>query len=64
MVSHGKMSDNWVICPTCRQPSDFESIAFADDSQNKCSVGRSENLEASVSVRGSYGTKVLIFHNY
>ncbi|XP_021866581.1 uncharacterized protein [Spinacia oleracea] len=58
MVSHGKMSDNWVICPTCRQPSDFESIAFADDSQNKCSVGRSENLEASVSVRGSYGTKI------
>lgn len=57
VVSNGKVQDNWILCPTCRQHSDFESIAFADDSQNK-SFKRSENLEASISVQGSYGTKI------
>lgn len=53
------MRDNWILCPTCRQHSDLRSIAFADDSQNKSLVERSENFEASVFVQGSYGTKVL-----
>ncbi|XP_021758247.1 E3 ubiquitin-protein ligase SHPRH-like isoform X1 [Chenopodium quinoa] len=58
MVSYSKMDDNWVLCPTCRQPSDFESIALADDGQSKSSVVKSENLVASVSVQGSYSTKI------
>ncbi|XP_074286458.1 uncharacterized protein LOC141611745 [Silene latifolia] len=58
-VGHSKnQQDNWVICPTCRQRSDYESIAFADDSPNISQIVRDENLEASVSVRGSYGTKI------
>ncbi|KAH9620305.1 hypothetical protein KSS87_014794 [Heliosperma pusillum] len=58
-VGHSKnQQDNWVICPTCRQRSDFESIAFADDSPNITPNVREKNLEASVSVRGSYGTKI------
>lgn len=58
VVPNGKVQDKWVICPTCRQRSDFESIAFADDRHNQSSVEKSENFEACVSVQGSYGTKI------
>lgn len=49
----------WVMCPICRQHTDVGNIAYADDRQNGYSSGQDhrEN-EASLSVQGSYGTKV------
>ncbi|CAL5322829.1 unnamed protein product [Camellia sinensis] len=57
---YGKFHGKWVMCPTCRQHTDFANIAFADDSQNKSdsSFKRCENSEASITVHGSYGTKI------
>ncbi|XP_020226329.1 E3 ubiquitin-protein ligase SHPRH [Cajanus cajan] len=56
---------NWVMCPTCRQHTDFGNIAYAVDAQNESSnssvlhtIGSSEKCEASISVKGSYGTKI------
>ncbi|XP_022637826.1 E3 ubiquitin-protein ligase SHPRH isoform X3 [Vigna radiata var. radiata] len=56
---------NWVMCPTCRQHTDFGNIAYAVDSQNEASnlsvlhaIDSSEKCEASISVKGSYGTKI------
>ncbi|CAF2298271.1 unnamed protein product [Brassica napus] len=49
----------WVMCPICRQHTDVGNIAYADDRQNGYSSGQDhrEN-EASLSVQGSYGTKI------
>ncbi|RDX63983.1 E3 ubiquitin-protein ligase SHPRH, partial [Mucuna pruriens] len=56
---------NWVMCPTCRQHTDFGNIAYAVDTQNESSnssmlrtIDSSEKCEASISVKGSYGTKI------
>lgn len=57
-VPIGKQQDKTVICPTCRQRSDFDSIAFADDRRGGGTDRRCENFEASISVQGSYGTKI------
>lgn len=66
-VHHGKTHAKWVMCPTCRQHTDYGNIAFADDGQNRSDSsfhGREnselghENSEASITVHGSYGTKV------
>ncbi|XP_019456201.1 PREDICTED: E3 ubiquitin-protein ligase SHPRH isoform X2 [Lupinus angustifolius] len=58
-------SPNWVMCPTCRQHTDFGNIAYAVDVQNESSnssvlhtIDSSEKCEASISVKGSYGTKI------
>ncbi|KAJ8426141.1 hypothetical protein Cgig2_032832 [Carnegiea gigantea] len=58
VVPIGKQQDKTVICPTCRQRSDFDSIAFADDRRGGGTDRRCENFEASISVQGSYGTKI------
>ncbi|KAG8380997.1 hypothetical protein BUALT_Bualt06G0075000 [Buddleja alternifolia] len=50
-------NSNRVICPTCRQPTDFGNIAFADDKQNQ-SCGTFDKSEASIIVQGSYSTKI------
>ncbi|XP_052201128.1 uncharacterized protein LOC127807364 isoform X2 [Diospyros lotus] len=57
---HGKLHHKWVMCPTCRQHTDFGNIAFADDGQNKSDSAPQgcENIEACVTVHGSYGTKI------
>lgn len=69
-MSERKMHDNrfqrkWVMCPTCRQHTDFGNIAYADDRRDKsCSsamldaIQGCEKTEASLAVQGSYGTKV------
>ncbi|KAL2317565.1 hypothetical protein Fmac_031441 [Flemingia macrophylla] len=56
---------NWVMCPTCRQHTDFGNIAYAVDAQNESSnssvlhpIDSSKKCEASISVKGSYGTKI------
>lgn len=55
----------WVMCPTCRQHTDFGNIAYAVDRQNESSdssmlhtIDSSEKHESSITVKGSYGTKV------
>lgn len=64
-VNDHKLQPKWVICPTCRQHTDFGNIAYADDRQNEsCSSSvrhtnqSHEKHEASMIVHGSYGTKV------
>ncbi|KAL3565482.1 hypothetical protein D5086_033528, partial [Populus alba] len=69
-MTERKMHDNrfqrkWVMCPTCRQHTDFGNIAYADDRQDKsCSsamldaIQGCEKTEATLAVQGSYGTKV------
>lgn len=66
-LQHSKIH-NWVMCPTCRQHTDFGSIAYAVDAQNESSnssmmstVDNCEKCEASITVKGSYGTKVFFF---
>ncbi|GER46593.1 SNF2 domain-containing protein [Striga asiatica] len=46
-----------VMCPTCRQSTDFGNIALADDKQND-SCEMSDKSEASITVQGSYSTKI------
>lgn len=60
LTQHGKSQDKWVLCPTCRQHTDFGNIAFADDRQKitDSSLPGGENSEASIIVQGSYGTKI------
>ncbi|KAK9741867.1 hypothetical protein RND81_03G134600 [Saponaria officinalis] len=58
VVPNGNQQANSITCPTCRQRSDFESIAFADDTPNMSSNIKERNFEASVTVQGSYGTKI------
>ncbi|KAL9247813.1 hypothetical protein vseg_021203 [Gypsophila vaccaria] len=58
VVPNGNQQSNSVTCPTCRQRSDYESIAFADDSLSTSSNVQEKNFEASVTVQGSYGTKI------
>ncbi|XP_031278860.1 E3 ubiquitin-protein ligase SHPRH [Pistacia vera] len=60
-----KVQNKWVMCPTCRQHTDIGNIAFADDRQNKSSdsamlngVQGHEICEESLTVQGSYGTKI------
>lgn len=55
----------WVMCPICRQHTDFGNIAYAVDRQNESSdssvplnVDSSGKCESSIAVKGSYGTKV------
>ncbi|XP_057442384.1 uncharacterized protein LOC130734094 isoform X2 [Lotus japonicus] len=63
-LQHSK-THNWVMCPTCRQHTDFGNIAYAVDAHNESSnssmqhtVDSCEKCETSISVKGSYGTKI------
>ncbi|MED6124025.1 hypothetical protein PIB30_055145, partial [Stylosanthes scabra] len=63
-LQHSKVH-NWVMCPTCRQHTDFGSIAYAVDAQNESpnstmsnTLDNCEKSEASIIVKGSYGTKI------
>lgn len=56
----------WIMCPTCRQRTDFNDIAYVaekpivgSDSDKAGSHQADMDQENSVGVRGSYGTKVL-----
>ncbi|KAK9159338.1 hypothetical protein Scep_005912 [Stephania cephalantha] len=61
---HGKSREKWVMCPTCRQHTDFRNIALADDRGRACNYNipnrfqDSKKREATISVQGSYGTKI------
>lgn len=67
---HNKFKDKWVMCPTCRQHTDFGNIAYVDDRQNEScnssvlnTIQGLEKCEASMIVQGSYGTKVCFVLN-
>lgn len=59
---HAGFQSKWVLCPTCRRHTDFGNIAYVDDGQDTscdASFQHAENsCEASVTVKGSYSTKV------
>ncbi|GFP89386.1 E3 ubiquitin-protein ligase shprh [Phtheirospermum japonicum] len=46
-----------VICPTCRQATDFGNIALAGDRKDESS-GTHDKSEVSIIVQGSYSTKI------
>ncbi|MQM06651.1 hypothetical protein Taro_039476, partial [Colocasia esculenta] len=61
----GKCQQKWVMCPTCRQHTDFGNIAYVDDKQSEIcelkipkSIQGENHAEMSLKVEGSYGTKV------
>lgn len=59
LVHHG---NKWVMCPTCRQHTDYGNIAFADDRHNATGVSPSlacANSDENLTVQGSYSTKVV-----
>lgn len=61
-IHHEDFQSKWVICPTCRQHTDFGNIAYVDDGQNKSCDSSFQDAEnshkASITVQGSYSTKV------
>lgn len=64
-VDDNKVQEKWVKCPTCRQHTDVGNIAYVDDRQSGSCNYSSQNTnqaceksEASLTVQGSYGTKV------
>ncbi|CAH9090614.1 unnamed protein product [Cuscuta epithymum] len=55
----GKPSTSWIMCPTCRRPTDYRNIAYAvDNKSDETPFGTCGNSEASIAVHGSYSTKV------
>lgn len=63
-LKHSK-THTWVMCPTCRQHTDYRNIAYAVDAQKESpnssmlhTIDNCEKHEASITVEGSYGTKV------
>lgn len=64
-VQFGKCQQKWIMCPTCRQRTDTEHIAYVDEKRDKSgslmtsNAFQAEDLsENSIIVNGSYGTKV------
>lgn len=58
LISPGKLHhDDRVVCPTCRRATDFGNIAFADDRQD-VACHSYDKTEASITVQGSYSTKI------
>nr|CAB3458988.1 unnamed protein product [Digitaria exilis] len=49
----------WIMCPTCRQHTDIENVAFVVEKHSDKAEKSAEDLaEGTISVQGSYGTKV------
>jgi E3 ubiquitin-protein ligase SHPRH len=47
------------MCPTCRQRTYLENVAFVVEKQSENADKQAEDLaESAISVQGSYGTKV------
>ncbi|KAJ0661734.1 putative DNA helicase chromatin remodeling SNF2 family [Helianthus annuus] len=59
---NGTSHDKWVMCPTCRQHTEYGNVAYVVDTLNKSSdvsVYSFESSEASMTVKGSYSTKIV-----
>uniref|UniRef100_A0ACD5WM79 Uncharacterized protein n=1 Tax=Avena sativa TaxID=4498 RepID=A0ACD5WM79_AVESA len=49
----------WIMCPTCRQRTFLENVAFVVEKQSENADKQAEDLaESAISVQGSYGTKI------
>lgn len=48
----------WIMCPTCRQRTDLENVAFVVEKHSDKAEKSTEDQESTISVQGSYGTKV------
>ncbi|KAF8680793.1 hypothetical protein HU200_045640 [Digitaria exilis] len=49
----------WIMCPTCRQHTDIENVAFVVEKHSDKAEKSAEDLaEGTISVQGSYGTKI------
>ena len=49
----------WIMCPTCRQRTDIENVAFVvEKTWDKPEKSTEDLAESTISVQGSYGTKV------
>ncbi|KAL8154369.1 hypothetical protein V2J09_012129 [Rumex salicifolius] len=57
-MSAQRQTTKWVMCPTCRQHSDFDNVAFADDGKHASTDLNCNSFDAFIRVRGSYGTKI------
>lgn len=65
VLSSVKFQNKWVMCPTCRQRTDMEHVAYVDEKQKKNSSSRTSKTflsqdmnEYALAVQGSYGTKI------
>ncbi|KAJ0466042.1 putative DNA helicase transcription factor C2H2 family [Helianthus annuus] len=59
---NGTSHDKWVMCPTCRQHTEYGNVAYVVDTLDKSSdvsVYSFESSEASMTVKGSYSTKIV-----
>ncbi|XP_068668548.1 uncharacterized protein [Aristolochia californica] len=61
--AHGK--EKWIMCPTCRQRTEYGNIGYVDDRQSKACDSVMPNVlqgagvsDISLHVEGSYGTKI------
>ncbi|EEC82693.1 hypothetical protein OsI_27351 [Oryza sativa Indica Group] len=58
-AAHFGRSKKWIMCPTCRQRTDLENVAFVVENQRGNADREIEDLaESAISVQGSYGTKI------
>nr|TKW36527.1 hypothetical protein SEVIR_2G446300v2 [Setaria viridis] len=48
----------WIMCPTCRQRTDLENVAFVVEKHSDKAEKSTEDQESTISVQGSYGTKI------
>ncbi|WOK95874.1 hypothetical protein Cni_G04581 [Canna indica] len=65
VVHSAKNQRKWIACPTCRQRTDFDNIAYVDEKQSMGSNSQPSSTsetkvvsENSIRVQGSYGTKI------
>ncbi|XP_076948485.1 uncharacterized protein LOC143620741 [Bidens hawaiensis] len=59
---NGTSHDKWVMCPTCRQHTEYGNVAYVVDTLDEtsdASIFSFESSEAFVTVKGSYSTKVV-----
>lgn len=61
----GRSQQKWVMCPTCRQHTDSENVAYVHDRKSDvCDMMDSNSFhgqelsEMAIKIKGSYGTKV------
>lgn len=61
----GRSRQKWVMCPTCRQHTNSENVAYVHDRKSDvCDMMDSNSFhgqelsEMAIKIKGSYGTKV------
>uniref|UniRef100_A0A0D9X2Z0 RING-type domain-containing protein n=1 Tax=Leersia perrieri TaxID=77586 RepID=A0A0D9X2Z0_9ORYZ len=58
-AGHFGGSKRWIMCPTCRQRTYLENVAFVVENPSENADREVDDLaESTISVQGSYGTKI------